>query len=328
MLAGHEQGNHDMSDFLVRNRLTVLVFAAHQVPDHILLPYCLALLLCLATSFDDIHIGFGHLALSVVPLPVLRERCPWQHEVDGGETHVKIVVEVGKGTIESLADFFALKGARRSVDGELGHGRRNVENARLALEVLRSFGKCPCLGGDEVDIGSQGLGRETKLDKLEIVSTISQTYRGIKPNLFLLHELRVRAVIDNISAKDRRCQRAVDLLGIYVFKFPIEDKLIPFRAQTHSGLLAQQHKRKDIAVLLPTFEEELVGINAVCDGTANEGNPVENYRWIRATAANREQLREHIEEHSGGKSGRYGEDGEKVCGLSLQSCRYRVDCGG
>jgi len=38
VLAGHKQGNHHVGNFLIGDSLAVLVFAVHQVPDHVLFP--------------------------------------------------------------------------------------------------------------------------------------------------------------------------------------------------------------------------------------------------------------------------------------------------
>lgn len=54
--------------------------------------------------------------------------------------------------------------------------------------------------------------------------------------------------------------------------------------------------------LLAAVEEELVGVNAVGDGAANEGHPVENERRLRALTTDRQELREHIEHNREGES--------------------------
>lgn len=48
--------------------------------------------------------------------------------------------------------------------------------------------------------------------------------------------------------------------------------------------------------LFAALEEELVGVNAVGDGAANEGNPVEDEWRLRALATDGQQLREYIED--------------------------------
>lgn len=69
--------------------------------------------------------------------------------------------------------------------------------------------------------------------------------------LLLLHELRVGAVVYDIRTEDGRGELAVDLLGIYIFEFAVKDKVVPRNAQIYSGLLPEEDKGKDVAILLP-----------------------------------------------------------------------------
>ncbi len=69
--------------------------------------------------------------------------------------------------------------------------------------------------------------------------------------LLLLHQLRVGAVVDNILAKDRGGERAVDLLGIDILDLAVEDEVVALCVQTDSHLATQEDKGEDIAILLP-----------------------------------------------------------------------------
>jgi hypothetical protein len=60
--------------------------------------------------------------------------------------------------------------------------------------------------------------------------------------------------------------------------FSIEDKIIPLRPKKHSSGFAKQNKRKAITILSLTVEEELIRIDTVLDGAANEGENVEYHR--------------------------------------------------
>ena len=117
MLASHKEGDHHVRDFDVRAGGPVFVGAGHEVPDHVILVLVRA---GVAAGFDDFHVCLCHFALRVVAFSVVGERRPGQHEVDGGEAHVEVVVEVGEAGVKSLTDFFALEGARGGVDCKFG----------------------------------------------------------------------------------------------------------------------------------------------------------------------------------------------------------------
>ena len=53
--------------------------------------------------------------------------------------------------------------------------------------------------------------------------------------------------------------------------------------------------------LLAAVEEELVGVNAVGDGAANEGHPVENEWRLGTLATDGQELREYIEHNREGE---------------------------
>jgi hypothetical protein len=67
--------------------------------------------------------------------------------------------------------------------------------------------------------------------------------------LLLLHQLRVRAVVDDISTKDRSGQNRIDLLRIDILQLPIEDEIVSSSAKVDGGLLSQQNERKNITIL-------------------------------------------------------------------------------
>ena len=94
-----------MRDLDVGNLIAVLVFARHEVPNHVVLVLFRA---SVSASFDDFHVCLRHFVLGVITLPVMGKRCPGKHEVYGGEAHVEVVVEIGKAGIEFTTDFFAL----------------------------------------------------------------------------------------------------------------------------------------------------------------------------------------------------------------------------
>jgi hypothetical protein len=83
----------------------------------------------------------------------------------------------------------------------------------------------------------------------------------------LLHELRVRAVVDNTLAKNRGGERGVDIFGANIAKLGIEDKLIALRSDVYRGLLAEENEGKAVAVL---FQRRLVSTDSdaprACNG--------------------------------------------------------------
>lgn len=189
MLACHEKGNHHVGNLAVGNGCAVLVLAVpaarkekishqsknsskedtHQVPYHILFSGLRRGISGLTSLLDDGHVRFGHLLLRIIASPVLWKRCPWQHKVDRGEAHVEVVVEIGKGRVELVANLLALQRAAGSVDGQFGKSRRQVHRATargkslvdvvLGEELARLF-------GDQGDIGLQSRGSQAEFDKL------------------------------------------------------------------------------------------------------------------------------------------------------------------
>lgn len=131
--------------------------------------------------------------------------------------------------------------------------------------------------------------------------------------LLLLHQLRVGAVVHDILAKDRGRELAVDLLGVDVLELAVEDEVVAGCVEAHGHLLAEEDEGEDIAVLyagqrelppstarathlLLVGEEELVRVDAVGDGAADDGDPVEHER--RLVGVLEQQLLEDVEDDS------------------------------
>lgn len=68
-------------------------------------------------------------------------------------------------------------------------------------------------------------------------------------DLLLLHELRIGAVIDDITSKNRSGQDGVNLLGIDILELAVENKVVSRRSNSDSGLLSEEDKGEDIAKL-------------------------------------------------------------------------------
>lgn len=162
MLAGHEEGDHHVGDFVVGNGNVAFVGRVHQMPHHVLG----AGLAASATLLDGVHVDLGDGALGVVAAVVPGERGPVKHEVDGGETHVEIVVEVGELLVKLVANFLALKRVRGGENGDLGHLGGNVDDAGLALEVGGPLEVAGNLIGDDGNVGAESLGGERNLHEL------------------------------------------------------------------------------------------------------------------------------------------------------------------
>lgn len=68
-------------------------------------------------------------------------------------------------------------------------------------------------------------------------------------NLLLFHELRVWAIVDDILAENRRGERRINLLGVDILEFAVENEVIALRTDCNSHLLAEENEGKDIAEL-------------------------------------------------------------------------------
>jgi hypothetical protein len=58
-------------------------------------------------------------------------------------------------------------------------------------------------------------------------------------DLLLLHKLRIRTIINNITSKDGSCQESIDFFRIGVLKLGIENEVISFRSQIYGGFFPQ-----------------------------------------------------------------------------------------
>ena len=56
--------------------------------------------------------------------------------------------------------------------------------------------------------------------------------------LFLLHQLRIGTIVHNVLAKHGRGESSVNLLGVDVFQFPVQDEVVALRSQIYGMLLA------------------------------------------------------------------------------------------
>jgi hypothetical protein len=124
-------------------------------------------------------------------------------------------------------------------------------------------------------------------------------------HLLLFHKLRVGAVVDDVLAKHRRAQRGVDLLGVDVLDLAVENEVVALGVEAHGHLAPEQDEGEDVAVLLLVGEEELVRVHAVCDGAADDGQPVEHDG--RLIGLLEQELLQHVEHH--GQEDKGGEPG-------------------
>lgn len=174
VLSSHQEGNHHVSNLLVGNRGAVLVGAGHQVPNHILRVLLATLF---ATLADNVNVSLGELALRSVTAAVVRKRGPGKHEVNGGESHIQVVVHFGESGVEAVANLLSLERARRSVDGDFRDNLRDIECALVGLECGRALDEVVDLVGDQGNIGAERLGGETEFHELFETKLISQEVR-------------------------------------------------------------------------------------------------------------------------------------------------------
>ena len=116
-------------------------------------------------------------------------------------------------------------------------------------------------------------------------------------NLLLLHEFRIWHVVNDVFPKNGRGEHWIDLFGVHVLKFPVEDELITLWSKVHRNFSAKKNKREDIAILelgvsidciltvfdthfCLAFEEKFEWLNAVCYRASDEWQPVKHYRWF------------------------------------------------
>ena len=96
--------------------------------------------------------------------------------------------------------------------------------------------------------------------------------------LLLLHELRVRAVVDDVLAKDGGGEDGVDVLCADVLGLAVQNEVVARAADIDGSLLAQEDEGEDVAVLGAILLEESRGVHAVGDGAPHDGEPGED-QW-------------------------------------------------
>jgi len=69
--------------------------------------------------------------------------------------------------------------------------------------------------------------------------------------LLLLHELGVRAVVDDILAEHGGREDGVDFFGANVADLAVQDEVVALCAEVDRRLLAEQDERETIAILSP-----------------------------------------------------------------------------
>ena len=74
--------------------------------------------------------------------------------------------------------------------------------------------------------------------------------------LFLLHQLGVGAIVDDVSAKDWGRQISVYFLGVDVFEFSIQNEFVSCKTKGDSRLLAEEDKGEDISELETNVSEQ------------------------------------------------------------------------
>jgi hypothetical protein len=116
--------------------------------------------------------------------------------------------------------------------------------------------------------------------------------------LFLLHQLGVGAIVDDITAEDGSSQDSVDFLGVDILELSVEDKIVSGRTNSDGGFFAKEDKGEDVTMLrwkvlamflckrllqspnvylFAVLLKELGRIHAVRHGAADEGEPVEDH---------------------------------------------------
>lgn len=76
--------------------------------------------------------------------------------------------------------------------------------------------------------------------------------------LLLLHELRVGAVIDDVTAKNGCGQDGVDLLCVHVAQLAVQDEIVALGTETDSHFLSKEDKGENVAMLQRGCQRKLV----------------------------------------------------------------------
>ena len=116
---------------------------------------------------------------------------------------------------------------------------------------------------------------------LEAVETMSDRQTGsVQENYpFLVHKTLIGAVIDDSFAKNWCREFAIDLLGVQIRMFPVEDEIVALAAEEYSCRFAEQHKGEAVSVFGLAVKEEPVRVHAVLYSATNQWEPVENDWW-------------------------------------------------
>lgn len=228
MLSSKKHSDHHVGNLLVGNRVAVLVLAVHQVPNHILA----TLGALFSALLDRFHVQVAHVDVCQVSLAVVREWEPWQQEVDWLETVIEVMVYIGVFPGQLGANFLALEGTTGCEDVELGHGLGDVKCAAPTLEPRARLDVVGYLILDNGNSAFESLLCKGELDKL-----------------LLLHELGVGAAVDDVGAEHGDGKRAVDLFGVEVLVFSIEDEVVSVDTKVAHHLLTEQGETEYVAVL-------------------------------------------------------------------------------
>ena len=87
MLPTHQEGNHHMRNFLVRDGGPILIARVQKVPYHVMIRIGLETIF--TTLVNDVHIDGSHFGVGNVATTVSRERQPGEQEVDRSKTLVR-----------------------------------------------------------------------------------------------------------------------------------------------------------------------------------------------------------------------------------------------
>jgi hypothetical protein len=77
------------------------------------------------------------------------------------------------------------------------------------------------------------------------------------PYLLLFHQLRIRTIVDNILAENWCGKGAVNILGVDMAEFAIQDELVALGANIDSSFLAEQDKGENVAILESRVSHDL-----------------------------------------------------------------------
>lgn len=204
VLAGHEEGDHDVGDFVLLEGTTVFVALLNEGGHGVFFVLCMSLesgskrkrnvthdFTSCNTLPEDVNVELGHLLVGSVPLPVTGQREVGEQEVERREASVEIIVQASERLVERRSNLLALEGPGGGENGDFLHDIDNVERAPFALGL---GGGEAWLGGDEVlnllfdhaDVRAELVDGEGDLDKL-----------------LLLHENVVGNVVDDVRSEDR-----------------------------------------------------------------------------------------------------------------------------